>query len=317
VKRRIVLDSELGSDVGAALALALALGSPELELLALTTVGSESLLRARIAAKLLALAGREGIAVHAGCRVPLLGGGGFRWFGHEGEGILEPGEEPPVSPLHAVDALRGLLREQEDVHLVAIGPLTNIAAALVLEPDLAGRIASLTARGGLIRPARYGGRAIAPGADYNLCSDPHASYLVLRCGAPIRLVPLHVALASWLTESDLQRLAAHGTRFASALVSSVHDWTPLQRHVFARAGCDVDDDNAAFLHDPLALACLCDESFCEFDDLEIEPALEQSERLRTFERPAPSDATRPMRCATSVDARRFRAHFVERVVAAG
>jgi purine nucleosidase len=311
--RRIVLDCDLGSDVDDALCLALALRSPELELLAVTTVGNEALLRARVTAKLLALAGRADIPVHAGCRVPLLAGSGFNWFGHEGEGVLEPGEQPAVAPAHAVDALRALLRQRDDVHVVAVGPLTNLAAALVLDPDLAGRIRSLTVMGGHLRKAAYGGHTFAPGVDYNLCSDPHASLLVLRAGIPVRLVTADVTLSTWITESDLQRIAAVGSAFSAALVDSVHAWTPVQKRIFSRAGCDVDDDNAAFLHDPLALACLYDESFCTFEDLEVEPAIEPGELFRTLERSAPSDATRPMRCATAVDAARFRAHFMERV----
>jgi purine nucleosidase len=312
VKRRIVLDTDMGSDVDDALCLALALRSPELELRAVTTVGNESLLRARIAAKLLALGGRSEIPVHAGCRAPLLGGDAFNWFGHEGEGLLGPCEEPDVSPLHSVDALRAVLRAQSDIHLVAVGPLTNIAAALILEPDLAGRIASLTAMGGHIRTVEYGGHRFGPGVDYNLCSDPHASCLVLRSGIPIRLVTADVTLATWITAVEVERMRKAGTPLNQALCDLVRIWTPLQKRIFSRAGCDVDDDNVAFLHDPLALACLYDESFCCFEDLEIEPCIE-GEIFRTIERGAASPATRPMRCATSVDALRFRKHFTERI----
>jgi inosine-uridine nucleoside N-ribohydrolase len=73
-------------------------------------------------------------------------------------------------------------------------------------------------------------------------------------------------------------------------------------------------DNAAFLHDPLALACVYDESFCGFEQLEIEPVIEHGV-FRTLVREAPSDATLPMRCATGVNAEAFRSHFVERVLA--
>jgi inosine-uridine nucleoside N-ribohydrolase len=76
----------------------------------------------------------------------------------------------------------------------------------------------------------------------------------------------------------------------------------------------VDDDNVAFLHDPLALACVYDESFCRFEDVEVEPAIENGV-FRTIERCGASPATRPMRCAVRVDAARFREHFVERLTA--
>jgi purine nucleosidase len=313
VTRRIVLDTDMGSDVDDALCLALALASPELEIAAITTIGNEARLRARITAKLLALAGASEIPVHAGCRVPLCGGDGFNWFGHEGESLLEPTEEPPISSEHAVDALRRILRAEPGLELVFVGPLTNLAAALVLEPELAARVGGLTVMGGHVREARYGGKVFAPGVDYNLCSDPHASSVVLRAGIPTRLVTADVTLATWITAADVAQLEAVGTPFHLALAAQIRIWTSVQKRIFGSAGCDVDDDNVAFLHDPLALACVHDESFCRFETLEIEPRIE-GRVLRTLEHPAPAPGSHPMRCALDVDAKRFRAHFMERVL---
>ena len=151
--QRIVLDTDMGSDVDDALCLALALASPEIELSAVTNVGRESRLRAQVSRKLLELAGYAGIPVHAGCRVPVLAGETFNWFGHEGLGILDPSEEPPLESEHAVDALLRLFDEGNDLELVAIGPLTNIAVALMKDPDLAGRVRRLTIMGGHVRGA--------------------------------------------------------------------------------------------------------------------------------------------------------------------
>lgn len=310
--RRIVLDTDIGSDVDDALCLALALASPELELAAITTVGNESRLRARIAAKLLALAGRSDVPVHAGCRVPLAGGDGFNWFGHEGESLLEPTEEPPIAAEHAVDALRRWLRAERDLELVFVGPLTNLAAALVLEPELAAHVGGLTVMGGHVREARYGGKVFAPGVDYNLCSDPHAASVVLRSGIPTRLVTADVTLATWITADDVAEIEAVATPFHLALAAQVRIWTSVQRRIFGSAGCNVDDDNVAFLHDPLALACVYDESFCRFETLEIEPRIEGAV-LRTLEHHVAASSTFPMRCALDVDAKRFRTHFMERV----
>jgi purine nucleosidase len=309
---RIILDTDMASDVDDALCLALALRSPELEIAAICCVGRESRLRARVTAKLLHLAGALGIPVYAGCRVPLQMGAGFNWFGHEGEGIVEPTEEPPIERAHAVDALRAMLRDRDDLDVVAIGPLTNLAAALILEPDLAPRIRSLTVMGGHVRKAAYGGHTFAPGVDYNLCSDPHASYVVLRASIPTRLVTADVTLKTWITDEDLARIEGRGAAFERTLAEAVRLWTPVQKQLFGSAGCKTDDDNAAFLHDPLALACVYDESFCTFEALEIETTIEDG-ILRTHERPHASPETRPMRVATAVDALRFRTHFVSRV----
>lgn len=312
MSRAIVLDTDMGSDVDDALCLALALASPELEIAAITNVGRESLLRARVTRRLLELAGRTEIPVHAGCRTPLLAGAGFNWFGHEGEGILEPGSDPPLARAHAVDALLELSRERPGIEIVAVGPLTNLAVALAKEPDFAARVGRLTVMGGHLREVSYRERIFPPGVDYNLCSDPHASLLVLRSGIPTRLVTADVTLRTWLVDEDAARIEAAGTPFHAALGRALRIWTPVQRRLFDLPGAP-PDGNAAFLHDPLTLACVFDESFCAFEALEIEPAIEHGV-FRTLERAAATEASFPMRCAVEVDADRFRTEFVERVL---
>lgn len=310
--RRLVLDTDMGSDVDDALCLALGLASPEVEIAAVTTVGNESVARARISKRLLELGGARSVPTFAGCRVPVLAGPRFNWFGHEGEGILEPGRPVSIEDEHAVDALLRLSRE-EPLEIVAVGPMTNLAVALMKDPDFAGRVSSLSIMGGHIRHVEYGGHVFAPGVDYNLCSDPEASCVVLRSGIPIRLVTADVTLQTRLGEADVARIDAVGTPFHSALAAAVRIWTPVQRRLFGRAGCDVDDGCAAFLHDPLTLAVLYDESLCGFETLEIEAAIEDGV-FRTLERDGASDDTAPMACATSVDAEAVRQDFVDRLV---
>lgn len=310
--RRVVLDTDMGSDVDDALCLALGLASPEIEFRAVTSVGNESEERARISKRLLELGGAGDVPAFAGCRVPVLGGSRFNWFGHEGEGIVEPGRVSPIEDEHAVDALLRLSRE-EPLEIAAVGPMTNLAVALMKDPDFAGRVRSLTIMGGHIRHVEYGGHVFAPGVDYNLCSDPEASYVVLRSGMPIRLVTADVTLQTGLTSEDLERIEAAATPFHRALAAAVRIWTPVQRRLFGRAGCDVDDDRAAFLHDPLTLAVLYDESLCGFETLEIETAIEDGV-LRTLERERATESTWPISCAMTVDAEAARSSIVDRLV---
>ncbi|MEE8558233.1 MAG: nucleoside hydrolase [Myxococcota bacterium] len=312
--RPVVLDTDMGSDVDDALCLALALAAPEIEVVATTHVGREAALRAQISRKLLKLAGRDQIPVYAGCRVPVLGGDRFNWFGHEGDGILEPGEEPTVEDEHAVDALLRLSHAHPDLEVVAIGPLTNLAVALMKDPDLAGRVSRLTLMGGHLRKVEYGGHVFPPGVDYNLCSDPHASLLVLRSGIPTRLVTADVTLRVWLGQSDLSLIEERGTPLHDALASAIRTWTPVQNRLFSSAGAGMVEDNVAFLHDPLALTAVYDETFCKFEELEIEPAIEPEDLFRTLERPEPTDRSLPMRCAVDVEPARFKDHFMERVL---
>jgi purine nucleosidase len=313
MKHRIVLDTDMGTDVDDALCLALAVASPEIELVAVTTVSGDSRLRAHIARRLLELAGRDDVPVFAGEQRTRSGGDSFAWHGGEGEGILSPGISPRIEGESAPRAIVRLLRAETDLELVAVGPMTNVAAVLDQDPSLATRCRRLTIMGGHVRAIEYRGHTFAHGVDYNLCSDPEASLQTLRAPFPTSLVTGDVTLQTWIRPEDLARIAAAATPFHRAIELAVRHWTPIQRRIFGDIGARIGDDNVAFLHDPLALACVHDESFCDFEDLAIEPAVRNGV-FRTLE-VAPSPAARVMRCAVAVDAARFREHFVERVAA--
>lgn len=300
MRRRIVLDTDMGSDVDDALCLALALASPEIELVALTHVARDTQLRARISRRLLDLAGRSDVPVFAGCSAPISAGTSrFVWFGHEGKGILEDAPQLAVSPEHAVDALLRLFRTHDDLELVAVGPMTNVASALRRDPRFAGRVRQLTLMGGHLRRFERAGRVFDFGIDYNLCSDPDASIEVLRAGIPTRLVTADVTFRTWLEEDDVRQIETRPTPFHRALCAAIRIW--------------MNPGNVTFLHDPLALASTFDESFCTFENLAIEAGIEAG-LFRTLQRQPGTAASFPMRCATAVDAERFRAFFRSRLV---
>lgn len=311
MKHRIILDTDMGSDVDDALCLALALAAPELELVAVTHVCGDTRLRAQISRRLLDLAGRTDVPVYAGRSRPLGGGDRFVWFGHEGVGILD-GAATPIPDADAVDVLCGSFRAGGDLELVTVGPLTNVAAALAAEPGLAGRIRRLTLMGGYVRGATYGGVAFPPAYDYNLCADPDAAVRVLSAGIPTRMIPIDVTMQVWLAERDVRAMAASSSGLHNALARAVRRWSPGMNASLVGAGADPGIDNAAFLHDPLALACAYDESFCTFEDLCIEPRIEDGV-LRSRERPAGTPGAHRIRCATAVDSQRFVAHYRTRL----
>jgi purine nucleosidase len=304
--RRIVLDTDIGTDVDDALALALALASPELELVAVTTVAGDTTLRARIAARLLGLAGRRDVPVYAGSARSLASPGGFAWFGHEGRGILDATPDA-IAAEPAVDALLRLFRDDAALELVAVGPLTNVAMALERDPSFARRVARLTVMGGWLRGAVVGGNPLPPAVDYNLCSDPVAAARVLSAGMPTRLVSADATVQVWLTDADVAGLEHAGSPLQRVLARAIRLWAPVQQRLFAGLGAPLTPDNAAFLHDPLALACAYDESFCTMEDLAIEPAVVDGV-FRSLVRTPGARGAFPVRCATAVDAPRFTAH---------
>ncbi len=313
MKRRIVLDTDMGTDVDDALCLALALASPEVELVAVTHVSRDTHFRAKISRKLLDLAGRPDVPVFAGAIDPIASDvGRFVWFGNEGKGILGDEDVPSVEEEPAVDALLRLFGAEPGLELVAVGPMTNVALALQRDASFAGRVKQLTIMGGHIREIAYGDRVLPWGVDYNLCSDAEASVEVLRAGIPTRLVTGDVTLRTWLTRRGRDEIAADSSPLLDVLVAAIDEWTPIMYRIFGGGDASLPDANVAFLHDPLALACVFDESFCTFEDLKIEPRIDAG-LFRTFERSRAGAETFDMRCATAVDASRFHEFFVDRL----
>ena len=142
MSRAIVLDTDMASDVDDALCLALALAAPELELLGITNVGRESALRARVDAEACSSSrGATEIPVYAGCRVPLLAGAGFNWFGHEGEGILEPGSRAAARErARGRRAARALARGAPGSRSSRSDRSRTWRVALAKDPDFAARV---------------------------------------------------------------------------------------------------------------------------------------------------------------------------------
>jgi len=309
--RPLLLDTDIGSDVDDALALGLVLASPELELVAVTTVGRHPELRARIAAGLLGLAGRREVPVCAGEGRPLLRAPErFGWFGHE-EGWIVDAAPAPLPRESGPERIVRAAREMPGLELVGVGPMTNLARALALDPDLPGRVAGLTLMGGHIREVRIGSHVCHPGIDYNLCSDPEATMAVLGAGFRTTLVSADVTLQTWLSREGRERLAGAGP-VAQALAEQVATWEPVQRKLFTDLGGTVDADNAAFLHDPLTVHSLVDASPLRFEDLRIVPTIERGV-LRTLEAASEAKVGAPMRVATGVDAAAAERAIAERL----
>ncbi len=215
--RRIIIDTDPGIDD--AVAILLALASPELEVLGLAAVAGNVPLAttARNACALTELAGRPEIPVFAGCPRPLAPGrlDAERAHGEGGLGDLVL-PEPPRTPLpeHAVVWLIETLRRAEpnSVTLCALGPLTNLAAALVMAPDIAGGVAELVLMGG----ASHWRGNVTPAAEFNIHADPAAAAIVFASGLPVTMVPLDVTLTVRSTPERVAPIAALKTRAGRA-----------------------------------------------------------------------------------------------------
>ena len=169
-----------------------------LELVAVTIVGAGAQLRARVAATLLGLAGRSDVETCVGAERPVLWGATrFHRFGHE-ETCVAKAEPAPISQEPAAERIVRAAREHAGLEIVAIGPMTNLAHALALDPKLPRRLGGVTIMGGHVRTVRIGSHVCPPGIDYNLCSDPEATLAVLGAGLRTTLVTADVTLSVWL-----------------------------------------------------------------------------------------------------------------------
>lgn len=239
--KRVILDTDIGTDVDDCLALALVLSSPELTLEGVTCVYGDVLLRARMVMKLLSLRGVTNVPVMMGATKPLMGLRPVYWEGHEGRGLLTRADNalqpaPQFGPDYIVQTV---MQSPGEIHLLAIGPLTNVALAFIQEPRLAEALASLTIMGGVMRSPN---RLDLPYTEHNIVSDPEAAHVVFSSGAPINLVPLDLTVQVRIQRPALQRIRAAGTPFHRAVGTQLELYPR-----FARFG----ETN---MHDPLAVA---------------------------------------------------------------
>jgi purine nucleosidase len=254
--KRVILDTDIGTDVDDCLALALILASPELELAGVTVVHGNVLLRARMVLKLLELRGAQEIPVALGAVKPLLSMRPVCWAGYEGSGLLEPGDErlAPGKESAVELIVRTVMDNPGEITLIAIGPLTNIAAACLCEPRLAANLASLVIMGGVVG----GAHALAlPWAEHNFKCDPEAADVVLSAGAPVIIVPLDVTTRVRITEEGVARIRAAGDPFHQAVAEQVKLYPR-----FAVRGW-------TNLHDPLAVMAAIDPALLSLEPLHV------------------------------------------------
>jgi len=247
--RALIIDCDPGVDD--AVGLFLAFASPELELLAVTTVGGNVPVAAtaRNARIMRQIAGREDVPVHAGADRPLrrepAGAGEFH--GAEGLGDLTPFEpDAPLADDQAVAAICDLVmaREPGSVAVAVMGPMTNLALALRREPALATRLGSVVVMGG----ARSEGGNITASAEFNIWADPDAAAEVFASACQVIVFGLDATHQVRATEDRIAAVEAGGTPSARAAALMLRFSQRIERTV---VGWD-----APPLHDPCTVAWL-------------------------------------------------------------
>jgi inosine-uridine nucleoside N-ribohydrolase len=217
-RQKAILDTDIGDDIDDAYALTLALHSPEFEILGITTAWGDTALRARLAARLLMTDGANKIPVLPG--VPTHSKSNFSQRAWAAAG-------PAPARGSAVDFLLAQARRYpHQITLIAIGPLTNVAAAIDRDPSGFRLFSRVVLMGGSIHCGYGNPRAIPPPApqpEYNIAMDPAAARKLLASGVPIFMMPLDST--QWkLDDSKLAQVAARSTPATDALLALTTEW---------------------------------------------------------------------------------------------
>ncbi|MBE9079688.1 nucleoside hydrolase [Romeria aff. gracilis LEGE 07310] len=214
--RSLIIDCDPGVDDAIAILLTLAVPD-RLNLLGITTVaGNVPLdLTQSNARKICELAGRTEVKVYAGCPRPLLrslhtAADVHGATGLQGAALPEP--TMPLQPQHGVDFLvEQLMQAEQPITLAVLGPMTNIAIALIKHPEIIQNIAEIVIMGGAVTQGN-----VTSSAEFNLYVDPHAAQVVFDAGAPITLIPLDTTHQLLTTPARLETIRQIGTPVAQA-----------------------------------------------------------------------------------------------------
>jgi purine nucleosidase len=294
----IIFDTDIGDDIDDALALALALQSPELDVRAVTTVTDDTEGRARLAWKELGLYGRHDVALGIGAPEPFLD-------------PVHTGRAPQFSVLTDADTLppsahrraseliiETLLASPRKITLVPVGPLTNIALALKGEPRIKDKIERIVLMGGAFDLLK---------AEYNIERDRVAAEIVFRSGVPITAVGLDVTMRCKLAAPDMDHLRAADNPASRFLVRLIELWQ------------NGHPDQYPILHDPLAVAVTMHPNLVEtqLGSVHVETSGTLTNGMTMF---TPADRLPPASHPTTlvarqVDARSFVELFLARLSA--
>jgi len=306
VSTAVLIDCDPGHDD--AIALLLALASPELELLGVTTVSGNQTLEKTTAnaIRVLDLAGRDDIPVAAGADRPLVRERFVAAYVHGESGLDGPDLPPPSrapESQHAVDFMADRIRP--GTVLVAVGPLTNVALLLARHPGVAERISRIVLMGGAIAEGN-----VTPAAEFNVWADPEAAARVFGSGLDVTMIGLDVTHKALLTRAHADRLRGSGR--VGRAVAELYDFFS----IYHRTTYGTEDSP---VHDAVAVAHVLWPDLVETLHRNVEIDCESSLcRGRTVvDLWSRTDRAPNAHVAVGIDAERFFELLCERVASLG
>lgn len=258
---RVIIDTDPGVDD--AFALLLAMHSPELKIEAITPVAGNVPLELTLpnALRMVEIAERKDIPVAAGAKSPLLRRLVTAAYAHGENGLggavfPEPTIKPVAQP--AADLIRSIVRKYpKEVTLITVGPLTNVAAALNSDPDLAPLVKGVVMMGGSLS-----GGNITPAAEFNIYVDPEAAKIVFQSGIPITMVGLDVTRHTSLTDDHVRVLEAAQNPVSQAAAKIARHAIDHNREQGFLVGPN--------MHDSLAVAAFLDPSILKWQEYYVD-----------------------------------------------
>ncbi|MDQ2687794.1 MAG: nucleoside hydrolase [Armatimonadota bacterium] len=286
----VLLDTDIGTDIDDAVALAYLLRQPRCELLGITTVTGEADKRAMLADAVCRAAGRDDVPMHVGAQMPLINPA-RQPQAAQAEALTaqwphrEFGPEPT-----AVDFLRNTIRARPgEITLLAIGPLTNVALLFALDPEIPKLLKQLVMMGGwfFARPA----------PEWNILNDPHAAQMVFAAPVPtFTAIGIDVTGQCTLAAEECRRRFTEIGGPLAPVAAMAEVWF---RHV-----------NQITFHDPLAAALIFEPSLCrtEAQRVTVELVSPYIQGQTLIMREGEGDE-KPHRLAAEVDREAFFAHY--------
>ncbi len=267
--KKIIIDTDIGTDIDDAMAITLAVVSDEVNICGITTVYGDTEYRGQLAKKLVKLCDAN-IPVYCGVNKPLLRKRSIFMAGNEGVESQSRLNET-IEQMHAVDyIIKTILENPGQISIVAIGPLTNIALAIIKEPRIIDQIDELIIMGGVTRLGSNSLDCKLWTEEHNIVCDPEAADVVLNSGANIYLIGLDVTMRLDISTHERDLLLASNTKINTFLANMLDDWMKFVKEYF--------NEEQTFMHDPLALACSFNKSFVKFVPMDIEVIYNDKER---------------------------------------
>jgi inosine-uridine nucleoside N-ribohydrolase len=256
--KKVIIDTDPGIDD--AMAIFFALKSPELDVIALTTIyGNVRTPTATVnALHLLEFAGREDIPVSEGFRTSLRGELKERIadfvHGADGLGNTYPtlSDRKPIDTFAPDYLIQKVNEFPGEITIVALGPLTNLAAAVECDPTFAKKVGQIIILGGAFQ---VNGN-VNPAAEANIYGDPEAADIIFTCGADILVVGINITHQVYWTGKDLEDLGRSDSKFGKYLYAASHFYATYHREAY-----DID---AIYLHDPATMVAAVDPSLMTY-----------------------------------------------------